>query len=61
MVQKAAVAYADDNDLTLDENEGKENMTEIIRTCDDLQTAIGGNLQEEKVNYLHASGDGDQV
>ena len=30
----------------------KENVTDMIRTCDNLQTATGGNLQEEKSKFF---------
>jgi len=51
-IQKAAVAYVDDNDLITDGDQATRNMNQMIKTCDDLQTATGGNLQEEKSKFF---------
>ena len=43
-VQKAAVAHVDNNYLFTDGPEAKENTNVMIKTCNDLQTVLEGNL-----------------
>jgi len=52
MVQKVAVAYVDDNDLVTDGEDAKKNMISIIEIYNDLHTASGGNIQEEKSKFF---------
>ena len=51
-VQKAAVSYVDDNDYVTDGEDAKRKMNQILKICDDLHTATGGNLQEEKSKFF---------
>ena len=51
-VQKTAVAFVDDNDLIADGEEAERDMNNMITTYDDLHTASGGNMQEEKSKFF---------
>ena len=52
LVQKAVVAYVNNNDLIINGEEAESDMSKIIKIYDNVHIASGGNIQEEKVNYL---------
>ena len=52
LVQKAAVAYVSDNNVSAYREEAESDMNKMIKIYNDLHKVSGGNMQEEKVNLL---------
>ena len=48
----ASVSFVDDTDLTIDGDNAQEQMQRIVNLYNQLHTAIGGKIQEEKSKFF---------
>ena len=48
----AAIAFVDDTDLVAEGNDGEQMMLEMLQTYDDLHTATGGLIEQNKSKYF---------
>ena len=50
-IQKVFVAFVDNNDMVTDGEDAEENMNVIITEYNDLHSATGGHIEEEKSKF----------
>ena len=48
----AAIAFVDNTDLVVDGNETERKMQLMLKIYDDLYTAIGGHIEEDKSKFF---------
>jgi len=51
-VQRVSVAFVNDNDLVTDREDAEEKMGRIVTTYNDLHSAMGGYIEENKSKYF---------